>query len=119
MIIVCCTYIQMEEALIREFVLAYAEVEGLLTKENPPETPYESKYKARDKMKALLEKCPDHPGGDALAVNILARLGAVDHEVEELHSSQEHLEKALKLADGSEADGKFVIPSIVCLNQVN
>ncbi len=99
-------------------VLEYEEAESLLSREDPPETPYESKYRAREKLKSLLERCADHPAGDALAVNLLARLGAVDHEVEELSCSQEDLERALKAADGSEADGRFVMPVLVCLNQV-
>ncbi len=79
-----------EELVISSTRARYAEVESLLAKDDPPETPFESKYKAREILRDLLDGSAlrDHPSGDALAVNLLARLGAVDHEVEELHESQ-------------------------------
>ncbi len=95
----------------------YAEIESLLSRSDPPEAPYESKYAARERLRSLLERAMERDNS-ALAVNLLARLGAVDHEVEELATSQEDLERALKMADGREADGSFVMSVLVCMNQL-
>ena len=93
-----------------------SNAEDLISKEGPEETPYVHKYEARDKLKEILDLIGD--GDHDLPVHIYARLGSVDHDVEELAQSQEDLERALRKAEGRETAGAVVMPVLVCLNQV-
>jgi hypothetical protein len=56
----------------------------------------------------------------ALSVHLLARVGGINHEVEELHEGQVTLEKALRLVreDATEFKDLIIVPELVCANQV-
>ena len=64
----------------------------------------------RDKLTSMVESlAPDLPAdakARALTVHLLARIGAVDHEVEEWHRSQGTLERALAMAAEGDGDSK-------------
>ena len=79
----------------------YDAAEELLAISDPVETPFKSRYEGRDKLTEMLETLAPEMESDsrarALTVHLLARIGTVDHEVEEWHKSQKTLEKALRL----------------------
>ena len=62
-----------------------------------------SRYEGRDKLSEMVETLAPHLESDsrarALTVHLLARIGSVDHEVEEWHKCQETLERALAMVD--------------------
>lgn len=98
----------------------YDKVEKLLAIEDPVETPYKSKYEARDLLEELVgefEKS-EFDDANAISIHLLARLGSVDHDVEELTKSEIDLQKALEIKEQVSDLAKIVIPILVCYNQV-
>jgi len=110
----------MDSNVLASFRADFREIERLLNVEDNSERPFDSKYQARKKLEEILVSLNAFQGPkvDALRVNLLARLGNVDHDVEELSESQKHLEEALLVAQNDLSSGKLVVPSLVCLNQL-
>ena len=56
------------------------------------ETPFKSRYEGRDKLTEMVETLKPFLESDlkarALTVHLLARIGSIDHEVEEWHKCQ-------------------------------
>ena len=104
--------------------LDYDAAEELIAVSDPVETPFKSRYEARDLLSKMAETlAPDletDSRARALTVHILARIGSIDHEVEEWHKSQKTLEKALALAneDSKGFRDLVIIPQLVCGNQL-
>ncbi|TRY63637.1 hypothetical protein TCAL_00816 [Tigriopus californicus] len=99
----------------------YQDVENLLLKDDPPEQPYNSRYKARELLEEMLRMSQDLTASmiKKLSIHILAKLGAIDQEVEELAKSQEHLEAVQDFIDSPDAlSSETIIPRLVVLNQL-
>lgn len=100
----------------------YQDVENLLLKDDPPEQPYSSRYKARDLLEEMLRMSQDLSSNmiKKLSIHILAKIGAIDQEVEELAKSQEHLEAVQDFIDSSDSlSSETIIPRLVVFNQVS
>lgn len=99
----------------------YQDVENLLLKDDPPEQPYSSRYKARDLLEEMLRMSQDLSSNmiKKLSIHILAKIGAIDQEVEELAKSQEHLEAVQDFIDSSDSlSSETIIPRLVVFNQL-
>ena len=102
----------------------YDAAEELLAVSDPVETPFKSRYEGRDKLSEMVETLASYLESDssarAMTVHLLARIGSVDHEVEEWHKCQETLERALALAkeDSKGFKDLVIIPELVCANQL-
>ncbi len=99
--------------------------EELLKVSDPPETPFKSKYAAREKLQELVERLEslvedsEDVVARALTVHFLARIGSIDHDVEEPHECQVSLERALRLIlSTNDFKDMAIIPELVCANQV-
>ena len=114
-----------ETTLSREVLaklkIGYEEAELNASNTDPPTEPYKSKYEARKKLQELISLADESGHGDdskALMAHFLARLGSIDHEVEELAKSEEDLKASLAKCDDVTDQGLVIIPLLVSLNQV-
>ena len=102
----------------------YDAAEELLAASDPVENPFKSRYEGRDMLLKIVEALAPDLESDlrarAMTVHLLARIGTIDHEVEEWHRCQETLERALALAkeDSKGFKGLVIIPQLVCANQL-
>ena len=108
--------------LLPKFSKDHEEVNNLANIEDPPEKPYESKYKARELLEAMLKELEkaDLEGtlSASIYVHLTARLGGIDHEVDEWAKSQKSLESGLEKAEKVQDMDRIIIPYLVCLNQL-
>lgn len=110
----------LEPSVLEEFQREYQEINDLVdTDEDATPTPYKSKYLAIEKLESLINQL-DEASEDqrAIKVNLVVKLAHVFHLVEELNKAQAHLESIESLTDNNESPGKFLIPTLVGLNQV-
>jgi len=84
---------------------------------DPPEKPYESKYKARKMLNEIIDKIDVH-GNDALIGGLYATIGVMDVDVEELSTGETDLLKAISHLCNVDDRELALLQEIKALNQL-
>ncbi len=89
---------------------------------SPKETPYKTKYEAREKLKNIINQLDseqDH--GDhcrSLIGGLYCAIGIIDIDVEELSEGDANLNKSIEILDSIDNAGFSIVPKIRALNQL-